>query len=116
MVFGEYLTGIDTTPDQRGVYWFDEAGSSQLFTANTPNSPLPDAITAGRYCLTLPQLNLPWVAGGWNGDQAASRSRHDGGVFVAMCDGSVHFVADEVSPTVWQAFGSIAGGEVAELD
>ena len=29
-------------------------------------------------------------------DQATMRSKHEGGVFVAMCDGSVNFITDDI--------------------
>ncbi len=47
LAFGEYLAGVDYAADQRGVFWFDEAGSAFIFTTNTPNSAIPDAITSG---------------------------------------------------------------------
>jgi prepilin-type processing-associated H-X9-DG protein len=42
-------------------------------------------------------------------------SYHSGGVNVAFCDGSVHFVANYIDPDTWTAAGSIAGGETLEL-
>ena len=41
-----------------------------------------------------------------------ARSRHTGGVNLAMCDGSVQFARNSVDLTVWKAMGSMAGGEV----
>ena len=38
-------------------------------------------------------------------------SRHDGGVNVLLCDGSVHFASDSVDGNVWYAVGTRAGGE-----
>ena len=46
---------------------------------------------------------------------AAARSRHSGGVQVGLADGSARFVPDSVDLTVWQAMGSIKGGEVVEM-
>jgi prepilin-type N-terminal cleavage/methylation domain-containing protein/prepilin-type processing-associated H-X9-DG protein len=43
-------------------------------------------------------------------------SRHPGGVNVLFCDGSAKFVKSTVSPSVWWALGSIAGGEVVSGD
>ena len=31
-----------------------------------------------------------------SGAQAGARSRHLGGVFVALCDGSVHWISDDI--------------------
>jgi prepilin-type N-terminal cleavage/methylation domain-containing protein/prepilin-type processing-associated H-X9-DG protein len=39
-------------------------------------------------------------------------SRHQGGVNVALCDGSVTFVPDEIDLKVWQAAGSRNGEEI----
>jgi prepilin-type processing-associated H-X9-DG protein len=44
--------------------------------------------------------------------RAAARSRHPGGVNVAMCDGSVHFVLDEVDLATWRAASTVQGEEV----
>lgn len=40
-----------------------------------------------------------------------ARSRHQGGVNLALADGSVRFVANNVSLQIWQALGSRDGGE-----
>jgi prepilin-type N-terminal cleavage/methylation domain-containing protein/prepilin-type processing-associated H-X9-DG protein len=45
----------------------------------------------------------------------AASSYHTGGVNVAMADGSVRFVSDSIDFAVWQAVGTKAGGEVANL-
>lgn len=42
---------------------------------------------------------------------AAARSRHNGGVNAAMCDGSVRFVADDVDPANWTAQCTRSGEE-----
>ena len=49
-------------------------------------------------------------------DQAhiAARSYHPGGVNVAMVDGSVRFIRDQVQLPVWRAIGTRAGGEVLD--
>ncbi|MDY0170320.1 MAG: DUF1559 domain-containing protein [Thermoguttaceae bacterium] len=41
-----------------------------------------------------------------------ARSRHPGGVNVAMCDGSVRFVSESISLRIWQSLATPAGGEV----
>jgi prepilin-type N-terminal cleavage/methylation domain-containing protein/prepilin-type processing-associated H-X9-DG protein len=46
----------------------------------------------------------------WAG-HIASRSYHTGGVNVCFADGSVHFVADSIDPTIWYQLGTRAGGE-----
>lgn len=49
----------------------------------------------------------------WN--RYAFTSAHPGGVQFAMTDGSVHFISDSISLTVFRALGTRAVGEVAEL-
>jgi len=45
---------------------------------------------------------------------ATARSKHTGGVNVAMCDGSVHFFTTSIDLATWQALGTSAGGEVID--
>jgi prepilin-type N-terminal cleavage/methylation domain-containing protein/prepilin-type processing-associated H-X9-DG protein len=42
-------------------------------------------------------------------------SLHGGGAAVAMADGSVHFVTDEIDPAAWRAVATRAGGESGGL-
>jgi prepilin-type N-terminal cleavage/methylation domain-containing protein len=44
----------------------------------------------------------------------AARSQHSGGVTTLRCDGSVHFVGNSVSLTIWQALATRGGGEVVQ--
>lgn len=44
-----------------------------------------------------------------------ARSYHPGGVNVAMLDGSVHFVADDIERIVWRAVSTRDGGEVVSF-
>jgi len=46
----------------------------------------------------------------------AARSHHNGGVHVAICDGSTRFVSDSISLTTWRSLSTSAGGEVASGD
>ncbi len=43
-------------------------------------------------------------------------SLHPGGVNLGMADGSVRFVKEAIDPHVWQALGSMNGGEVISSD
>ena len=79
-------------------------------------------------------MGAPWIDGkhgyqhisGPNarscGFQAAGKatmtasSRHIGGAYVLMCDGSTHFVTDSIDLNLWRAIGTRNGGEtVGEL-
>jgi prepilin-type N-terminal cleavage/methylation domain-containing protein/prepilin-type processing-associated H-X9-DG protein len=48
----------------------------------------------------------------WNGVAMTVNSRHSQGVNLLLGDGSVRFVAPTIDQGVWQALGTIAGGEV----
>ncbi len=52
----------------------------------------------------------------WNGSIMTAGSRHDGGVGLLLGDGSVRFVKETVSPPIWRALGTIAGGETVAGD
>jgi len=61
-----------------------------------PNSEMPD-------CAKWSPIRSLWQM---------ARSRHPGGVNVALVDGSVRFVSNTVDLNVWRALGSRNGGEV----
>jgi prepilin-type N-terminal cleavage/methylation domain-containing protein len=42
----------------------------------------------------------------------AARSRHEGGVFLLFCDGTVRFVGENVELAIWRALATRAGNEV----
>jgi prepilin-type processing-associated H-X9-DG protein len=46
----------------------------------------------------------------------AVRSRHPGGVNVTTADGSVKFIKNSISLTVWRALSSTHGGEIVSSD
>jgi prepilin-type N-terminal cleavage/methylation domain-containing protein/prepilin-type processing-associated H-X9-DG protein len=115
LAFGEILTGVNADNDYRGVHWYDHVATSQVFTKYPPNTRSPDVILP-MWCTgttNRPELNLPCVGGASDQrtDTAACRSRHPGGVQVSFCDGSARLLSDSTDLTVWQALGSIAGGE-----
>ncbi len=52
----------------------------------------------------------------WAGGSAATfGSRHIGGAQFAMADGSVHYLSENINGQVYQALGTIAGGEVVHF-
>jgi prepilin-type N-terminal cleavage/methylation domain-containing protein/prepilin-type processing-associated H-X9-DG protein len=46
----------------------------------------------------------------------AARSYHPGGVNIALADGSVRFISDQIQMSTWKALGTRAGGEPLDLD
>lgn len=81
----------------RGARWVD---GFVLYTAYyhwlPPNSEIPD-------CGVVSPIRSLWIA---------ARSRHPGGVNVALCDGSVRFVSETIEIEIWRGLGSRNGGEV----
>jgi prepilin-type processing-associated H-X9-DG protein len=96
-----------------------------LFSAfNTPNSsspdavlgPCPDQLNDADYigpCVSIG--NISWWTQGARRSHAAARSRHRGGVNLAMVDGSVSFVSDGVDLIVWRSAATRAGAESNSL-
>jgi prepilin-type N-terminal cleavage/methylation domain-containing protein/prepilin-type processing-associated H-X9-DG protein len=114
--------GASGSPDNRGRIWNDDAGSGVVSTILTPNSTAPDILPIGGspavpLCHNAPELGLPCTTSGATKNQShiASRSRHPGGVHVAMCDGSTHFVNDDIELEVWRAISTIDNSEPAGI-
>jgi len=124
----ESLTGKDST-DQRAGFYTGRAGSQFLYVTQTRNSKVPDRLLdyptfcpadgggpGGSSSFNLPERNLPCVGdnggGGFGGSNyAGARSRHAGGVNVALCDGSVRLVPEAIDITTWRSLGWIADGQ-----
>jgi prepilin-type N-terminal cleavage/methylation domain-containing protein/prepilin-type processing-associated H-X9-DG protein len=100
--------------DLRGFTWW--GWSAGFETRATPNTSVPDTLQSADYCIpTLPNppCNGPSTASSYF--WAAARSRHPGGVNAAMCDGSVHFVVDEIDLATWRAASTTQGEETVGL-
>lgn len=111
LLMSEYLMAHSTEDnDWRGDFLNNE-GIQRFHTTMTPNSSSDDVIANGWFQDTGDPL-MPAVAGPFTRQQNAARSRHPGGVNVALCDGSVDFFTDNVSILAWQALGTMNGGEV----
>jgi prepilin-type N-terminal cleavage/methylation domain-containing protein/prepilin-type processing-associated H-X9-DG protein len=101
--------------DFRGLTWWAEG--SGFTTYRTPNSPGFDYISNGKGapgCVpsSVNALNADCQARptpNWN--VFTARSRHNGGVNVALCDASVRFVSNTIAWPTWQALGTSLGGE-----
>jgi prepilin-type processing-associated H-X9-DG protein len=109
MMLSEVLQGRQD--DLRGFTWW---GGAAGFTAYMPpNSTEPDVVTGGTCrplvsplmpCTTTSTASRPRLLG--------ARSLHTNGVNVAMCDGSIRFVSNNVSIVTWRALSTARGGEV----
>jgi prepilin-type N-terminal cleavage/methylation domain-containing protein/prepilin-type processing-associated H-X9-DG protein len=110
------VNGVDTFPAcnatsgsairYAGLQYYRDLITDSLYTHTVPPN------FKGGDCLDL-TVRPGELAGSalWAGHVAA-RSFHSGGVNVALCDGSVHFVRDAIDPSVWFAVGTRNGGEV----
>jgi prepilin-type N-terminal cleavage/methylation domain-containing protein/prepilin-type processing-associated H-X9-DG protein len=116
MIMGEYLRSLGASNDQRGLLWADQPGYGHIYAALNPNTSSPDYLYQG-WCDNEPQANLPCVSGdsGPN-NTAAARSRHSGGLNIALADGTVRFVSSSINNATWQALVTIAGAETVSLD
>lgn len=106
-ILSEQLTPLaETDPDQRGEMLNDDPPCAIFMALVGPNSEQPDRL---QYCVNRPDRRMPctrdWPV--W----AAARSRHVGGVNVAMGDGSVLFVTDDIAPAAWRAMGTMNGSD-----
>jgi prepilin-type N-terminal cleavage/methylation domain-containing protein/prepilin-type processing-associated H-X9-DG protein len=102
--------------DVRGYTWWGDAGV--FVTSLLPNDPSGDYVNH-TWCNPNPP-NPPAQASscgsftttaGYQVRAFAARSRHTGGVNVALCDGSVRFVANNIAALTWQYLGTSQGGE-----
>jgi hypothetical protein len=104
-------TLMATSPDDndwRGDIHNDD-GVFKFMTITTPNSTAPDVVN----WISPNPDNRPGMWATSSGSQySAARSRHTGGVNVALSDGSIRFVSNSVALVTWQALGSMNGGEV----
>jgi hypothetical protein len=110
--------------DRRARLWIPASSTFQISTLLVPNSAAcanglsPDSKTGcGRdigFCINLEPEGLPCARSNTASTYTlAARSRHPGGVSVALCDASVRFVANDVDIQVWRVYGSRAGQELA---
>ncbi len=112
MMLSELLVGQSgASYDLRGFTWCGPLGTFTAYTG--PNSRSPDVVWPGLCNPTA--VNPPCTTADvtW---YTAARSKHPGGVNVAMCDGSVRFIKDSISLVTWGAISTTRGGEVVSSD
>ncbi|MGD0899626.1 MAG: DUF1559 domain-containing protein, partial [Thermoguttaceae bacterium] len=107
-----YAAALVVTPGAGAGAQYSYAGSTCLsgaYTASRYNHILPP----GHVSVVIPIPGSDLAASINNGAQATTASScHVGGVNLALADGSVRFVRNDVDLLLWRALGSIAGGEV----
>jgi prepilin-type N-terminal cleavage/methylation domain-containing protein len=83
----------------RGLSWIGGQPQYNMFSTNrVPNDVLYDCIAPNYGCSNF-----------------AARSAHEGGgATTGMCDGSVHFISQNIDLVTYQALGTIQGGEMAQ--
>ncbi|HXG11657.1 MAG TPA: DUF1559 domain-containing protein [Gemmataceae bacterium] len=99
--------------DLRGFTWWGPAAG--FTTQMAPNSPLEDVLAGGNCRPPQDGFDNPPCTDQQTTlrpNQMAARSRHPGGVNVAMCDGSVHFITNGIKLDTWRALSTSRGGEV----
>jgi prepilin-type N-terminal cleavage/methylation domain-containing protein len=109
-------TGSDQRQDKRGLWAY---GCGMQYTHKfTPNTTTPDEIwiSMPTGCVDMPDGPCNWNATSWATINISARSKHPGGVNVGIADGSVRFCPNQVDRRIWQAAGSINGGETVQAD
>jgi prepilin-type processing-associated H-X9-DG protein len=90
--------------------WVDARGyETGVTTTMTPNTKV---LVTGGYDVDFVSRRETTPAVGPTFQAITSRSYHPGVVNVAMMDGSVHTIADDVELSVWRAMGTRAGGDI----
>jgi prepilin-type N-terminal cleavage/methylation domain-containing protein/prepilin-type processing-associated H-X9-DG protein len=107
-----------------GSILYGNMGGGLFTTSIGPNSSSPDRPIGpcprnqGISSYTAPCVSLggnAWWTRSAVGAYAGARSRHSGGVNVALADGSVRFVPDAIDLVTWRALGTRSGNEVVSL-
>jgi prepilin-type N-terminal cleavage/methylation domain-containing protein/prepilin-type processing-associated H-X9-DG protein len=96
------LTGANQYPCGGRNWVHGDYGTSRYNHVMPPNSKSCSQVSGGT--MTAIPVNE-------DGGAHTASSRHNGGVNMAMVDGSVHFASDDVDRLIWNAIGSRNGSE-----
>ncbi|MCE9567241.1 MAG: DUF1559 domain-containing protein [Planctomycetes bacterium] len=111
LLMSELLMAGNAVFDIRGDFINNDRGCFSFTTNNTPNTSVPDSMVF--YTASTDPL-MPASPSG--NAQNAARSRHTGGVNAVLGDASVRFCRNGLPQNVWQAAGTMNGGETLPLD
>jgi prepilin-type N-terminal cleavage/methylation domain-containing protein/prepilin-type processing-associated H-X9-DG protein len=104
------MTKSPNDDDWRGDVHNDD-GVFKFMTITTPNSTVPDVVN---WAVNNNDRKMPVTTSGQQ--FSAARSRHPGGVNIALADGSVRFFSDTIALAIWQALGTMDGGEAVSAN
>ncbi|HZZ76925.1 MAG TPA: DUF1559 domain-containing protein [Gemmataceae bacterium] len=98
----------DTDNVSHGDVFNDDmgGGGAVFMTINTPNSG-----TDVMFCSVSNDPRAPCTSNAGANAQQAARSKHTGGVNVAFCDATVHFITNSIDLASWQAMGTAVSGD-----
>ncbi|CAN5443351.1 DUF1559 domain-containing protein [soil metagenome] len=105
------VPALDTSNDWRGDINNNE-GNNRFMTINTPNKGT-DNSGSSSWCVST--VDLPCVGASVN-QHFAARSRHTGGINVALCDGSTRNVSNNITLATWQAVSTMNGSDTISSD
>jgi prepilin-type processing-associated H-X9-DG protein len=95
------------------VEWIDSKSTQSGFTTTfPPNTPVLYTSGGTTYDIDFCSRREGKTATLPTYSAVTARSYHPGGVNVLLMDGSGRFVANAITPALWQALGTRAGGEV----
>jgi prepilin-type N-terminal cleavage/methylation domain-containing protein len=109
----QFKLGPQTNDNTGHTEWCDgRVHHSGFTTVFAPNTIVPYVHSDGRtYDVDFNSRQEGTSATQTTYAAITSRSYHAHGVNIAVMDGSVHFVREEISPVVWRAGGTRGGGE-----
>ena len=107
------IYALDQNQDGRGLWIWPAMGGNTFTARNPPNSPGTDHMGG---CPDPPVATMPkelvCTRNRTNGNVwASARSKHAGGVNVALADGSVRWVTSAINLPTWKALATRTGNE-----